>query len=541
MKKLAAIAKRLSIPPESLIPYGHDKAKLDSAFVDSLRDKPQGKLVLVTAINPTPAGEGKTTTSIGLADALTQLGYKTALALREPSLGPCFGAKGGAIGGGRAVLEPADDINLHFTGDFHAITSAHNLIAAFIDNALYQGQDIGLNASEVTWRRVLDMNDRSLRHIITGLGQPAMHETGFDITTASEIMAVLCLASDLEDLRTRLNHMVIGWRRGRPVTVERLGITGALLALLKDAIKPNLVQTAEGTPAVVHGGPFANIAHGCNSVIATRTALGLADWVVTEAGFGADLGAEKFLNIKCRAAGLNPVAAVVVATVRALKYNGGAAVADLATENVPALDNGMPNLLRHCANLQQFGLPVVVAINRFATDTAAELATIEKWCQRNYIPCVAATHYSEGGVGAVKLAEAVIKASSEAGPLRPLYNSEMNLGEKLEAVARKIYHADGVDFSADAQRQLERLQKAGYGQLPVCVAKTQYSFSDDPKRLGAPRNFRVTLRELRLSAGAGFVVAIMGDMLLMPGLPKEPAALRVSLQADGRVSGLMGG
>lgn len=541
---ITAIAEKLAIPPQALEPYGHYKAKLGSAFLREIESRPEGKLVLVTAINPTPAGEGKTTTTIGLGDALSQLGHKVALALREPSLGPCFGAKGGATGGGLARVEPADDINLHFNGDFHAVTSAHNLIAALIDNALHHGTLEGLDARQITWRRVMDMNDRALRHIVLGLGGKAHgvpRESGFDITTASEIMAVLCLARDVDDLRARLERIVIGWNGDQPVTVAALKATGALMALLKDAIKPNLVQTLEGTPAILHGGPFANIAHGCNSVIATRAALRLADWVITEAGFGADLGAEKFLDIKCRTAGLNPACAVVVATVKALKYNGGLAVADLAKEDLPALDAGMPNLLRHCDNLVQYGLPVVVAINRFASDTDAEIETVKTWCKRNRVPCVTATHYAEGGKGALALAEAVLKASREASPLRLLYADGMTLPDKIETIARKIYHASEVTFSAQAQEALKRFALAGHSHLPVCIAKTQYSFSDDPTKLGAPRDFSVHVRDVRLSAGAGFVVAIMGDLLLMPGLPKVPAAMRVELAADGSVTGLMGG
>lgn len=544
MTTLAPIAAKLDIPAEALELYGPDKAKLSGAFLKQIEGNKQGKLVLVTAINPTPAGEGKTTTTIGLGDALSRMGHKVALALREPSIGPCFGAKGGATGGERSRLEPADDINLHFTGDFHAITSAHNLIAALIDNALHYGTLAGVDARRITWRRVLDMNDRALRHVVLGLGGKAHgvpRESGFDITTASEIMAVLCLASDANDLRARLERIVIGWDGDVPVTVAALKSTGALMALLKHALKPNLVRTAEGTPALVHGGPFANIAHGCNSVIATRAALRLADWVVTEAGFGADLGAEKFLNIKCRSAGLNPVCAVVVATVRALKYNGGMAVADLGREDMPKLDAGMPNLLRHCDNLQQFGLPVVVAINRFATDTDLEIASIMTWCKRNRIPAVTATHYQDGGAGAEALAEAVIKASIEASPLRVLYPDDMSLENKIRSVTYKIYRANEVEFAPEALAAIERFTAAGYGNLPVCMAKTQYSFSDNPALLGAPRDFSVRVRELRLSAGAGFIVAIMGDLLLMPGLPKAPASQRIDVDANSNVTGLMGG
>jgi formate--tetrahydrofolate ligase len=544
MLPLADVAARLAIPADALDLYGGDKAKLSRDFLRTLQGKPQGKLVLVTAINPTPAGEGKTTTSIGLADALSRLGHKTCLALREPSLGPCFGAKGGATGGGQARVEPADDINLHFTGDFHAITSAHNLIAALIDNQLQHGNPLGLDPRKIIWRRVMDMNDRALRQIVTGLGGSAEgmpRETGFDITTASEVMAALCLATDEADLRARLERMVIAFKADQPVTVKELKATGALMALLKEAVRPNLVQTLEGTPALIHGGPFANIAHGCNSVIATRSALQLADWVVTEAGFGADLGAEKFLDIKCRRAGFNPVCAVVVATIRALKYNGGVAVADLAAPDPAAVDRGMPNLLRHCANLQQYGLPVVVALNRFASDSSDEIATVEKWCKRNFIPVAAATHYADGGKGAEALAQAVLTASAGAAPLRLLYPDDIGLADKITTIAHKIYHAAAVEFSPAARAAAARFTAAGYGNLPVCIAKTQYSFSDDPKKLGAPRDHVLHVRELRLSAGAGFVVAVAGDILLMPGLPKVPAAERIELAADGRVTGLMNG
>ena len=545
MMDIIKTAQRLDISADNLDLYGRDKAKLSRDFVKKIATAPQknGKLILVTAINPTPAGEGKTTTSIGLADALAHLGKKVALCLREPSLGPCFGAKGGATGGGKATLEPADDINLHFTGDFHAITSAHNLIAALIDNALHHGT-LPLEGRHITWPRVMDMNDRALRHITLGLGGTAHgvpRESGFDITTASEIMAALCLAEDAEDMAARLERMVIGWRGSTPVTVAELRATGALMALLKDALRPNLVQTAEGTPALVHGGPFANIAHGCNSVIATKTALKLADWVVTEAGFGADLGAEKFLNIKCRTTGLNPDCAVVVATIKALKYNGGVAPEALSVEDVPALDRGMPNLLRHCQNLQNFGLPVVVALNHFSTDTADEIATVQTWCKRNYIPCIISRHYAEGGTGATALAEAVIKATEAAAPLRLSYDNSLPLLEKISRIAEKVYHASGVDFAPATLASAARFEAAGYGHLPICIAKTQYSFSDDPKKLGAPRNFRLQVRALKLSAGAGFVVALAGDLLLMPGLPKTPAAERIMLTPEGQVTGLMGG
>ncbi len=544
MLPLNDVAAKLSLSAEAIEPYGQAKAKLTRDTLASLKGKPSGKLVLVTAINPTPAGEGKTTTSIGLADGLSLLGEKVALALREPSLGPCFGQKGGATGGGKARVEPADDINLHFTGDFHAITSAHNLIAALLDNQFQQGNPLGLDPRKVVWRRVMDMNDRALRQIVIGLGgsgQSVPRESGFDITTASEVMAALCLAEDAADVRARLDRMVLGFRNDEPVCVRELNATGALMALLKDAVRPNLVQSAEGTPALIHGGPFGNIAHGCNSVIATKAALALADWVVTEAGFGADLGAEKFLDIKCRSAGLNPVCAVVVATVRALKYNGGLAVADLSAPDPAAVDRGMPNLLRHCTNLQQYGLPVVVALNRFASDSEEEVATVQTWCKRNFLPMVPATHYVDGGSGATALAQAVMQAAREAGPLRLIYPDDMPLLEKISTVAHRIYHAGAVEFSGAARAAAARFTAAGYGKLPVCIAKTQYSFSDDPTKLGAPREHTFHVRELRLSAGAGFVVAIAGDILLMPGLPKVPAASRIDVDAQGHVTGLMNG
>ena len=519
MTELAAVAAKLDIPAEALEPYGRDKAKIDLSRLSGTR---QGKLVLVTAINPTPAGEGKTTTSLGLGDGLAQLGQRVAICLREPSLGPVFGAKGGATGGGKAQMVPAEDINLHFTGDFHAVTTTHNLIAALLDNTLHRGTLPGLDARRVTWRRVMDMNDRSLRNMVIGLGgarDGVPRESGFDITPASEIMAILCLARDEADLGERLERIVLGWRKeGEPVTVRELNATESLLRLLKQALKPNLVQTLEGTPVLVHGGPFANIAHGCNSLIATKTALTLADWVVTEAGFGADLGAEKFLDIKCRLGGLKPSCAVVVATIRALKHHGGG-------EDIPALERGIPNLLRHCANLEQFGLPVVVALNRFGMDTDEEIATVQAWCKRNHVPCIPTTNYAEGGAGAKALAEAVMKASAGGGVLNLLYPDNLPLAEKIRTVAKRIYHAEDVVLGDRAAESAARLEKAGYGHLPVCMAKTQYSFSDNPALLAAPRDFVVRVRELRLSAGAGFVVAVMGDISLMPGLPARPAAL----------------
>lgn len=544
MSDLLSVAAKLDIPASALEPYGHDKAKLTQDFVTEVMHRPRGKLVLVTAINPTPAGEGKTTTTIGLGDALARAGQRVAIALREPSLGPCFGVKGGATGGGQARIEPAEDINLHFTGDFHAVTAAHNLLAALIDNSLQQGNPLGLDPRSVTWRRVLDMNDRALRHIVIGLGGTAggvVRESGFDITAASEIMAILCLAKDAADLRARLDRIIIGWKGTQPVQASALKSTGALMALLKHAIKPNLVATAEGTPTLVHGGPFANIAHGCNSLIATKTALGLADWVVTEAGFGADLGAEKFLNIKCRVGGLEPSCIVLVATVRALKYNGGVAVADLNRENLPALEAGMPNLFRHVNNLQDFHVPVVVALNRFQSDTDAEIATVQAWCKRNFLACVPATHYSEGGAGAAALADAVQKTVSEGHAFAPLYPVTLSLIEKVRLLARKVYHAEDIEVSPEAAKAAARFEAAGFGTLPVCIAKTQYSFSDDPTRLGAPRGFRPLVRTMRLSAGAGFVVVQMGDILLMPGLPATPASERIDLADDGRITGLMAG
>lgn len=543
MSDLLSVAAKIGLSSADLEPYGHDKAKLTTATVAKAMAAPMGKLVLVTAINPTPAGEGKTTTTIGLGDALALRGKTVAIALREPSLGPCFGAKGGATGGGRARVEPSDDINLHFTGDFHAVTAAHNLLAALIDNSLQHGNPLGLDPRFIVWKRVMDMNDRALRDVVIGLGGSAngvVRESGFDITTASEIMAILCLAKDSDDLRARLDRIIIAWKGDQPVHARELNATGALMALLKHAIKPNLVATAEGTPALIHGGPFANIAHGCNSLIATRTALGLADWVVTEAGFGADLGAEKFLNIKCRVGGLAPACVVVVATVRALKYNGGVAPADLNGENLPALEAGMANLMRHVTNLQEFHVPVVVTLNRFDSDTEAEIKTVQHWCKRNYVPCIPATHFKDGAAGALALADAVCSAVDEGYVFTPLYPDTLPLLDKVRLIARKIYHADGIDVSAEAARAAAVFEASGYGHLPVCIAKTQYSFSDDPRKLGAPRDFTPRIKSLRLAAGAGFVVVQMGDILLMPGLPAQPAALQIDLGSDGRVTGLRG-
>ena len=542
LKPITEIGAKLGLTPDQLEPYGWYKAKLTNDTLDDLQGEGQGKLILVTAINPTPAGEGKTTTSIGLADALAHLGHKTAVALREPSLGPCFGAKGGATGGGRSTIEPSADINLHFNGDFHAVTAAQNLLAALIDNSLHFGNPLQLDPRRVEWRRVLDVNDRALRDMVVGLGgyqNGVPRETGFDITAASEIMAIMGLTTGLDDLRQRLARIVIGWRAdGTPVLAEQLKGTGALLALLKEAIRPNLVQTAAGTPAFVHGGPFANIAHGCSTVRSTRAALNLADYVVTEAGFGADLGAEKFIHLKCRTANLKPAAVVVVATIRALKYNGGVALGQLEQENIPLLEAGMPNLLRHVDNMQSFGLPVIVALNRFATDTDDEVRTVQLWCRRNHVQVVPTTHFKDGAEGAVALAQEVVKLAVQPETPRYLYEPEMPLLEKIRRLAQRIYHAEDIDVSDEAARLAARFEKGGYGHLPVCIAKTQYSFSANPALLGAPRGHRPLVRSLRLSAGAGFVVALLGDIVQMPGLPKVPASENVDVDAAGNVTGL---
>jgi formate--tetrahydrofolate ligase len=537
------IAARLGIPPEDIIPYGHDKAKVSARHIRSLRPQNAGKLILVTAISPTAAGEGKTTTSVGLADALNRIGEKTLLCLREPSLGPCFGMKGGATGGGLAQVVPMDEINLHFTGDFHAITSAHNLLAAMVDNHIHWNHAPQIDPSRVTWRRVMDMNDRSLRNIVSGLGGPGNGtpaETGFDITVASEVMAILCLAKDAADLEARLSRIIVGYTRERTaVTAADIKAVGSMMVLLKDAMQPNLVQTLENNPAFIHGGPFANIAHGCNSVIATRAALRMADYVVTEAGFGADLGAEKFLDIKCRQANLMPDAAVLVATVRALKMHGGLAKEDLATVSYSALEAGLSNLGRHIENLRLFGLPVVVAINRFTTDTSAELTAIEAYCTRLGVKVAVCTHWAEGGRGAEALARAVTEiAARRTEPFSLLYPDDMPLIEKIETVAKRIYRAQRVDTTRAVRKQLSDWEAAGFGNLPVCMAKTQYSFSTDPALLGAPEGHVVRLREVRLAAGAGFVVAICGDIMTMPGLPRHPAAEIMHLNASGQIEGL---
>ncbi|MDU5216785.1 MAG: formate--tetrahydrofolate ligase [Atopobium sp.] len=541
MLPIFEVAKRAGIPEDLLEPYGRYKAKLDAR---ALADKPlRGKLVLVTAINPTPAGEGKTTTSVGLADALASLGQSAMLALREPSLGPVFGVKGGAAGGGYAQVVPMEDINLHFTGDFHAIGAANNLCAAMLDNHIKQGNSLNIDPRRVVWKRCVDMNDRQLRNVVDGLGGIAdgmPRQDGFDITVASEVMAVFCLASGIKDLKERLGRMVIAYTYDRkPVTVSDIHAEGAMTALLKDAIQPNLVQTLEHTPALVHGGPFANIAHGCNTVEATKTALRLADYVVTEAGFGADLGAEKFLDIKCRATGLAPSAVVLVATVRALKYNGGVAKADLNQQNVEALKEGIPNLLRHVDNIQTvYGLPVVVAINAFPTDTAEELALVEEECKNRGVNVVLSEVWAKGGKGGQALAEEVMRLCQTESKLTFAYDVKESLKQKITDIATKIYHADGVEFAPSAAKQLQQLEELGFGELPICMAKTQYSFTDDQTKLGAPENFKITVREVRVSAGAGFVVCLTGSIMTMPGLPKVPAAEHIDVLDDGRIVGL---
>ena len=522
--------------------YGRYKAKIDNRFLKET-NRPDGKLVLVTAITPTPAGEGKTTTTVGLADGLRRIGRNAVVALREPSLGPVFGIKGGAAGGGYAQVVPMEDINLHFTGDFHAIGAANNLLAAMLDNHIQQGNALGIDVKRITWRRCVDMNDRQLRSIVDGLGgrmQGVPREDGFDITVASEVMAVLCLASDIPDLKARLGRIVVGYTYDHaPVTAADLKAAGAMAALLKDALKPNLVQTLEHTPALIHGGPFANIAHGCNSVTATRMALKLGDYAITEAGFGADLGAEKFLDIKCRMAGLKPDAVVVVATVRALKHHGGAARAELGREDLAALERGLPNLLQHVDNIKNvFGLPCVVAINAFPTDTAAELRLVEEKCRELGVSVALSEVWAKGGAGGTALAEEVVRLCEQPSDFRYSYALGGSIEEKLETICRRIYHADGVVLTPAAQKQARRLTELGFGELPICMAKTQYSFSDDPSLLGAPRGFTVTVRNLKVSAGAGFLVALTGDIMTMPGLPKVPAAERIDVDENGRISGL---
>jgi formate--tetrahydrofolate ligase len=542
-KPIEEIGARLSIAPEELIPYGHDKAKISARHIAGLRNRPAGKLILVTAISPTPAGEGKTTTSIGLADAMNRIGENTLLCLREPSLGPCFGMKGGATGGGLSQIVPMEDINLHFTGDFHAIGAAHNLLAAMVDNHIHWGAEPKIDPRRGVWRRVLDMNDRALRAIVTGLGGPANGtpaETGFDITAASEVMAVLCLARDSADLEARLGRMIVGYTNDRKaVTAADVKAVGAMMVLLRDAMLPTLVQTLENNPCLVHGGPFANIAHGCNSVIATRAALRMADYVITEAGFGADLGAEKFLNIKCRQAGLSPDAVILVATIRALKMHGGLQKHDLGSASYSALDKGLANLGRHIENLKKFGMPVIVAVNRFTTDTSAEIAAVQAYCAASDVPMSLCTHWAEGGRGAEDLAR-LVTASTRApiSAFRPLYSSDLSLFDKIETVAQSIYRAERVETTRSVRAQLTRWEEAGFGHLPVCMAKTQYSFTTDPGIVGAPEGHVLPLREVRLAAGAGFVVAICGDIMTMPGLPRQPAAERIYLNPNGQIEGL---
>lgn len=543
MLPITEVAKVLDIPSDELEQYGKYKAKLSYSYIKENMDREDGKLVLVTAINPTPAGEGKTTTNVGLSMALSRLGKKTVTTLREPSLGPCFGVKGGAAGGGYSQVVPMDDINLHFTGDFHAITSAHSLLAALLDNHIHQGNKLGIVTKRIVWKRVVDMNDRALRNIVIGLGgkgDGVTRENGYDITVASEIMAILCLATDLDDLKERLSKMVVAYNYdGEAVTAGDLEATGAMALLLKDAIKPNLVQTLDNTPAFIHGGPFANIAHGCNSVVATKTALKLGDYVITEAGFGADLGAEKFFDIKCRYAGLKPDCVVIVATVRALKMNGGVAKDNLAEENLDALRAGSSNLIRHIENVAKFGVPSVVAINRFPTDTDAELELLDKICEEYGVKVVLSEVFAKGAEGGMELAEEVVRICEEGkADFKPLYDLDLSIEEKMEKIAKEIYRADGVDFTPAAKKQIKELTKLGYDKLPICVAKTQYSFSDDATLLGAPTGFTITVRELRVSAGAGFIVALTGSIMTMPGLPKVPAANGMDILSDGTIIGL---
>ncbi len=543
MENIRVIAERAGVDEKYLEMYGNYKAKVDYKLLKDNADKPNGKLILVTAINPTPAGEGKTTTTVGLADGMRKIGKNVVVALREPSLGPVFGVKGGAAGGGYAQVVPMEDINLHFTGDFHAIGAANNLIAAMLDNHIQQGNELGIDVKQITWKRAVDMNDRQLRNIVNGLGgrmQGVPREDGFDITVASEIMAVLCLASDITDLKARLARIVIAYTfDGKPVTVADIKAQGACAALLKDALKPNLVQTLEGTPAFIHGGPFANIAHGCNSVTATKMALKLGDYAITEAGFGADLGAEKFLDIKCRMAGLAPSAVVIVATVRALKNHGGVAKADLNNENLEALEAGLPNLLQHVDNIKNvYGLPVVVAINAFPTDTKAELDLVEKKCNELGVNVALSEVWAKGGEGGVALAEEVVRLCEEPSDFKFCYDENASIMDKLNAIATKIYHADGVDLVDKAPKQLKQLEELGFDKMPICMAKTQYSFSDDATKKGAPKDFRISVRNLKVSAGAGFVVALTGDIMTMPGLPKVPAAERIDVDENGVITGL---
>ena len=541
-KNIREIAATAGVDEKYLELYGNYKAKVDYKLLSQEQGE-DGKLILVTAITPTPAGEGKTTTSVGLADGLRKIGKKSVVALREPSLGPVFGVKGGAAGGGYAQVIPMEDINLHFTGDFHAIGAANNLLAAMLDNHIQQGNALGIDVKQITWKRAVDMNDRQLRHIVDGLGgkmQGVPREDGFEITVASEIMAVLCLSTSLMDMKEKLGKMIVAYTYdGKPVTAHDLKAEGAMTALLKDALKPNLVQTLEGTPAFIHGGPFANIAHGCNSIMATRMALKLGDYVVTEAGFAADLGAEKFLDIKCRMAGLTPAAVVVVATVRALKYHGGVPKAELNQENLEALEKGLPNLLQHVGNIKNvYGLPCVVAINAFPTDTKAELDLVEAKCRELGVNVALSEVWAKGGEGGKALAEEVVRLCEEENHFQYVYDTELSIEEKLDAIVKKVYHGDGVVLTANAKKQVKQLTDLGFGNLPICMAKTQYSFSDDAGLLGAPKGFQVTVRNLKVSAGAGFLVALTGDIMTMPGLPKVPAAEKVDVDENGRISGL---
>lgn len=543
MQPIVKIAEKLSMDADDLELYGKYKAKLPLSLCEKYQDRPDGKLVLVTAINPTPAGEGKTTVTVGLGEAMQKIGKNAVIALREPSMGPVFGVKGGAAGGGYAQVVPMEDINLHFTGDMHALTAANNLLCAVIDNHLQQGNELHIDQRRILLKRCLDMNDRALRNVVVGLGgkiNGVPREDNFMITVASEVMAILCLASDIDDLKTRLGNILVAYTyAGEPVFARDLQCVGAMAALLKDAIKPNLVQTLENTPALMHGGPFANIAHGCNSVTATKLGLKLADYCITEAGFGADLGAEKFLDIKCRFAGLKPSCIVIVATIRALKYNGGVAKADLGAENVEALKTGIVNLKTHIENMQKYGVPAVVAINRFGTDTDAEIAVIEEFCREMGVEVSLTEVFAKGGEGGMDLAKKVCKTIEEKpSNYHPLYDTALSIPEKLETIAKEIYRADGVTFTAQAKKNLAEIEALGKGDLPVCVAKTQYSLSDNPALLGAPRGFTLTVRELRLSAGAGFVVALTGDIMTMPGLPKVPAAYNIDVDSDGNISGL---
>ena len=540
---ITEVAEQLNISFDDLELYGKYKAKISDEYLESIKDRKDAKLILVTAINPTPAGEGKTTTTVGLGQAFAKLNKNAIIALREPSLGPCFGVKGGAAGGGYAQVVPMEDLNLHFTGDFHAITSANNLLAAMIDNHIHQGNELNIDTRQIVWKRCLDMNDRALRNIVVGLGNKSdgfVREDHFVISVASEIMAIFCLAEDMKDLKERLSRIVVAYNyEGKPVTAGDLGAVGSMAALLKDAIKPNLVQTLEHTPAIIHGGPFANIAHGCNSVRATKAAMKMADYVITEAGFGADLGAEKFLDIKCRIAGLKPDAIVLVATIRALKYNGGVAKADLSAENLDALAKGIVNLEKHIENLQKYKVPVVVTLNSFVTDTDAETEFVRKFCEERNCEFALSEVWEKGGEGGIALANAVLNTlETKKSDFEPIYKDELSLKEKIETVAREIYGAEGVNYSDAANKQLKKLEELGFGNLPICVAKTQYSLSDNPVLLGRPENFRMDVREVYVSAGAGFVVVLTGAIMTMPGLPKKPAALVIDVEDDGRITGL---